>query len=78
MTTPPRPLRRDKEHAMIGGVCAGLAEYFGLDVTLTRIAYVLLTIFTAFAGTIVYVILWILMPARTAQPPEPSAFPQQH
>lgn len=49
---------------VIAGVCGGLAEYLGLDYTIVRIIYVLLTIFTAFAGTIIYVILWLLIPNR--------------
>ena len=47
---------------MIAGVCGGLAEYFGWDPTLVRIVYALATIFTAFAGIIIYLILWIIMP----------------
>lgn len=47
---------------MIAGVCAGIAEYFGWEITLLRIVYVLATFFTAFAGIIVYIILWIVMP----------------
>ena len=49
---------------MIAGVCAGLAEYFGLDTTVVRVAYALLTVFTAFSGVIVYLILMIVMPDR--------------
>lgn len=47
---------------MIAGVCAGIAEYFNLDITLVRIVYVLLSFFTAFTGGIVYLILWLIMP----------------
>ena len=49
---------------VIAGVCGGIAEYFGFDCTLTRLIYALLTIFTAFAGGVVYIILWIIMPER--------------
>lgn len=35
---------------MIGGVCAGIADYFNWDITLVRIVYVLATFFTAFSG----------------------------
>ncbi|WP_299230843.1 PspC domain-containing protein [uncultured Bacteroides sp.] len=49
---------------MIAGVCAGLAEYFGLDTTLVRVGYALLTVFTAFSGVIIYIILMIVMPER--------------
>jgi len=48
---------------MVAGVCAGIAEYLGLDITVVRIAYVLLSIFSAgFPGLIVYVILMFVMP----------------
>ena len=47
---------------VIGGVCAGIADYFGWDITLVRIIYVLATFFTAFSGGLVYLILWLVMP----------------
>ncbi|MCU6778022.1 PspC domain-containing protein [Phocaeicola fibrisolvens] len=47
---------------MIGGVCAGIADYFNWDITLVRIVYVLATFFTVFSGGIVYLILWLIMP----------------
>ena len=58
-----RKLSRSNDR-MIAGVCAGLAEYFGLDTTLVRVGYALLTVFTAFSGLIVYLILMIVMPER--------------
>ena len=42
---------------MIGGVCAGIADYFEWDITLVRIIYVLATFFTAFPVDLVYLIL---------------------
>ena len=47
---------------MIRGVCAGIADYFELDITLVRIIYVLATFFTALSGGLVYLILWLIMP----------------
>ena len=49
---------------VLGGVCAGLAEYFDLDITLVRLAYAVLTFCTAFSGVLVYIIAWIIMPSR--------------
>jgi len=50
---------------VVAGVCAGIAEYFGWDIALVRIAYLLVSIFSiAFPGIIVYIILWIVMPAK--------------
>lgn len=46
---------------MIGGVCAGIAEYLGLDPTIVRIVWVLLLFFAGF-GILLYLILWIVMP----------------
>lgn len=49
---------------ILAGVCGGIAEYFGVDYTIVRLAYMLLTIFTFFSGIIVYIILWLIMPNR--------------
>ena len=46
---------------MIGGVCAGIADYLGLDPTIVRIAWIL-TVFFAGFGILFYLILWIVMP----------------
>jgi len=56
-------LGRPRSNKMIAGVCAGLARALGWDVTLVRILYVLVSIFSAaFPGILVYIILWILIP----------------
>lgn len=48
---------------VLGGVCAGIAEYLGWDVTLVRLLYLVISIASAaFPGTLVYIILWIVMP----------------
>ncbi|HEX7370281.1 MAG TPA: PspC domain-containing protein [Rhodanobacteraceae bacterium] len=58
-----RPLRRSRHDRMIAGVVGGLADYFGLDPTLARVIYVLVSVFSAaFPGIIVYILLWILIP----------------
>ena len=48
----------------LAGVCGGLAEYFGLDASIIRIVWLLATIFTAFAGVLIYIIFMIIMPAQ--------------
>jgi phage shock protein C len=59
-----RKLRRSNNQ-MIAGVCGGLADYFNLDPTLVRVAYVLLSILSAgFPGTLLYIIMWIVMPRQ--------------
>ena len=60
-----KKLRRSNDK-MIAGVCAGVAHYFDLDATVIRVVYVLLSIFTAFAGVLVYLILWLIMPKEQA------------
>lgn len=73
-----KKLFRDLENKRMGGVCAGLAAYFGWDVTVIRVIFVVLTAITFFSGinegiwTIsvpaIYFVLWMAMPpARTAQ-----------
>ena len=60
-----RPLRRSVMNRSIGGVCGGLGDYFGIDPTAVRVAYVLLSIFSAaFPGILVYLILWLVIPER--------------
>jgi phage shock protein PspC (stress-responsive transcriptional regulator) len=57
-----RRLFRDSDGAYVGGVSAGLGHYFGIDPLLIRLVWVLL-IFGAGMGPLLYVILWILIPA---------------
>ena len=57
-----RRLTRSR-NKMIAGVCAGIAEYFGWEVTLFRVAYVIVSILSvAFPGIFVYLVLWVVMP----------------
>jgi phage shock protein PspC (stress-responsive transcriptional regulator) len=57
------PLRRSRRQKVLAGVCGGLAEWLGWDVTLVRILYVVVSILSAaFPGILVYVVLWIVMP----------------
>lgn len=48
---------------MVAGVCAGLAEYFGIDATLVRLAFVVLT-FMGGSGVLVYIIAAIILPEK--------------
>ena len=48
---------------VMAGVCGGIAEYFDIDPTLIRVAYVVLSLFSAtFPGVLLYIILMILIP----------------
>lgn len=58
-----KKLYRSKTDRKIGGVCGGLAEYFGVDSTLIRLAAVVL-IFASGAGLIAYIVAWAIIPER--------------
>lgn len=57
----PRKLMRSRHNKMIGGVCAGMAEYFDVDASLMRVLAVI-ALFAGTAGFWAYVILWIVLP----------------
>lgn len=59
-----REWTRTRQGRRIAGVCAGLAQELGIPATPIRLAFVLLTLFGAFPGIIVYVVLWAVMPYR--------------
>ncbi len=70
MTNGKRRLTRSAQHKMIAGVCGGLAEYFNLDATIVRVAYVLISILSvAFPGILAYIILMFVMPPPDSQAP---------
>ena len=57
------PLYRSTRYRILGGVCGGIAEWLGWSPTWVRLLYVLISILSAaFPGTIVYIILWIVIP----------------
>ncbi len=58
-----KQLFRSENNKMIGGVCAGLAEYFDIDSSLARLIFVALTLVTAvFPMLIFYIVAWIVIP----------------
>ena len=63
-----KKLYRDIDQKYIGGVCAGLEYYLGIDALWIRLIFILLAVFTGF-GLIAYILLWILVPeaATTSQ-----------
>jgi phage shock protein PspC (stress-responsive transcriptional regulator) len=59
----PKKLYLSSTDKKIFGVCGGIAEYFGADATVVRLAWVLITIITGiFPGIIAYLIAAIVMP----------------
>jgi phage shock protein C len=55
-------LRRPFEDRIIGGVCGGLGQYFDIDTTLVRLAWVLLTLVTSGTGLFIYLLAWLIIP----------------
>ena len=56
-------LTRPIQGGKIAGVCAGFARYFGVDVTLMRIVWAVLTLWPLpLLGIIAYFVAWIVMP----------------
>jgi phage shock protein C len=56
---------KKSSNKMLAGVCAGIAEYLGWDVTMVRVLYLLLSLFSVgFPGLLLYIILAIVMPER--------------
>ncbi|MCF0195474.1 MAG: PspC domain-containing protein [Bacteroidaceae bacterium] len=56
-------LTRSTTDYMLSGVCGGLAQYFGLDSTLVRLGYAVITIFSAgFPGIVLYILMHFIVP----------------
>ena len=62
-----KKLQRIEQEKMIAGVCTGLAEYFDIDVTWIRIAFVIAVLAGA-SGILVYIVFWIAVPKRPYLP----------
>lgn len=66
MTQPPagapRRLTRSTDDKMLGGVCAGIADYTGIDVTLIRVLTVLGVVFGLGSVAVAYLVAWLLVP----------------
>ena len=64
----PHRLFRDKENAMLAGVCAGIAEYFGLNRKGVRLVTFLFMLFPPFFAFVVisYIVLAIVLPVKPA------------
>ena len=66
--SPPRRLTRSHDHRL-AGVCGGIADYFNLDPTLVRVAFVVLALLGAGAGgLLLYLLLWVVMPPPAGAP----------
>jgi phage shock protein C len=66
-----KKLYRDENRKVIAGVCAGLADYFSVDVTIVRLLFVLTLIYHG-GGTLAYIVLWIVVPRRNGVLNDPT------
>jgi phage shock protein PspC (stress-responsive transcriptional regulator) len=65
MTVPAPRLSRDTRHAVLGGVCAGIARRYGISTTALRVAFVLSCVLPG-PQFVAYLLLWALLPADPA------------
>ena len=70
-------LIRPRSDRRIAGVCAGVAEYFDLDVTLVRVVWLVTAVMTGI-GLLSYPIAWIVMPEEPAIAQVPVGYPATH
>ena len=63
MTQPAyKQLRRSRSDRMIGGVCGGIARYFGVDPVAVRVGYAVLAFISGGLAVLAYPALWMVMP----------------
>jgi phage shock protein C len=57
-------LVRPRKGRMVAGICAGIAGYSGLDVTLIRVIVTVVSVFTGGAGVLAYLAAWMIIPGE--------------
>jgi phage shock protein C len=57
-------LVRARKGRLLAGVCAGIAEYIGIDVTVVRLVFVALGVVTFGVGALIYLAAWIVIPVE--------------
>ena len=62
-------LVRKRDGRMVAGVCAGLADYLGSDVTLLRVIVAALAVVTGGAGILAYLVAWAIIPEEDQKTP---------
>jgi signal transduction histidine kinase len=72
LTAPRAALRRDLEHRVLGGVCAGLGRRMGIDPVILRVAFVVAAA-AGGVGLLLYVVAWLVIPAERAGRPRAPA-----
>ena len=73
-----RPFHRSRDRAVIGGVCAGLADYFGFNLKVTRLLAVIALFMAMPVTLLVYFATVLLVPAQRDEPPRPNYDPEFH
>lgn len=66
-STQRRTLHRSYKDKKILGICGGMGEYFEIDPTIVRIAYVVFTLFTGGMGLVLYFLLYLIIPEDQPQ-----------
>jgi phage shock protein C len=62
-----KKLYRNTNEKMIGGVVAGIGQYFNIDATILRVGIVILTVITAVIPAIlIYLLIWVIVPEQPA------------
>jgi phage shock protein C len=64
-----KALVRSRDGRMLAGVCAGVAGYFGLDVTLVRVIWAVVSVLTGGAGVLAYLAAWAIIPSEGPKSP---------
>jgi phage shock protein C len=57
-------LVRSQKGRMVAGICAGIASYYGLDVTLIRVIVTVISVFTGGTGVLAYLAAWMIIPGE--------------
>jgi len=73
---PDRRFYRSADHSVLGGVCGGLAEYFGFNLKVTRILAVIGFLMNPPLGAIAYLAVVFLVPARSTRALQPKIDPE--
>lgn len=66
MTKTEKRLVRTSKNKMLGGVAAGIGDYFDLDPNIIRFLFIVLTVFGG-SGVLMYLLLWLLLPSDTSE-----------
>ena len=70
-TTEGKKLYKSRQNRVIDGICGGIAEYFGVDPTIVRILWVLITLLGG-SGLILYIVAMIIMPVNPQHVSQPA------